>query len=198
MEKQNKTKKSTVTTPKKAKEPVKATKSTVAKTKAPAKAKKVESVQPAIEEKVVKPAPVVESTPAKKTTLNQDLNLLIGLFSLITIITFCFAFQGGNSKILGWELVLKADEYSGVFKGLMILYVVSIFIDCLLAIRIDTENEVINIVEKALYMFTVIMNFVVVAVLLSLIVKVGIGLIIFFIISIVSAIVKFARIYAQK
>ena len=116
----------------------------------------------------------------------------------MTIITFCFAFQGGDAEILGWELVLKSGGYSGVFKGLMILYVVSIFIDCILSIKIDTENEIFNIVEKALYMFTVIINFVVVAVLLSIIGKVGIGLIIFFIISIVSAVVKFSRIFAQK
>ena len=80
----------------------------------------------------------------------------------------------------------------------MILYVVSIFVDCILAINIDTENEVLNIVEKVLYMFTLIMNFIVVAVLLSIINKIGIGLLVFFVISILSAIVKFARIYAKK
>jgi hypothetical protein len=166
----------------------------------PAKVEKV-AVTPVKEEKAVKPTAVaevkVEKEPNKKMTFNQELNLLIGLFSLITIITFCFAFQGGSVEVLGWEVVLKAGEYSGVFKGLMILYVVSIFIDCILAIRIDSENEILNIVEKALYMFTVIMNFIAVAVLLSLISKVGIGLIIFFIISIISAIVKFARIYSK-
>ena len=148
--------------------------------------------------KVQEPVKQVEKTETKKITLNQEFNLVIGLLSLITIISFCFAFQGGDAEYLGWELFLNAGDYSGVFKGLMILYVVSIFIDCILAINIDTENEVLNIVEKALYMFTLIMNFIVVAVLLSIINKVGIGLLVFFIISIVSAIVKFARIYTRK
>lgn len=159
---------------------------------------KVEKVKPVVEEKVSAEVKVAEATKKAKVTLNQELNLLIGLFSLMTIICFCFAFQGGDAEVLGWELFLKAGEYSGVFKGLMILYVVTIFVDCILTIRVDSENEIFNIVEKALYMFTVIMNFVVVAVLLSIISKVGIGLILFFIISIVSAIVKFARIFSQK
>ena len=159
---------------------------------------KVEKVQPVEEVKAPAEVKVANAPQKSKVTLNQELNLLVGLFSLITIISFCFAFQGGDAEVLGWELFLKAGEYSGVFKGLMILYVVTIFIDCILTIRVDSENEIFNIVEKALYMFTVIMNFVVVAVLLSIISKVGIGLIIFFIISIISAIVKFARIFAQK
>ena len=125
--------------------------------------------------------------------------IIIGLLSLITIISFCFAFQGGEAEVLGWELFLKAgDYYSGVLQGVMILFVVSLFIDCILAIRIDCENEIFNIVEKVLYMFTVIMNVIVLSILLSLISKVGIGLLIFFVISIVSAVVKFARIFAQK
>ena len=197
MEKTKKTTKTTATPAKK----------TPAKTEV--KAEKVKKVQPEMEvvetQQAVEVAnkaknePIAESKiQIKKTTLNQELNLLIGLFSLITIITFCFTFQGGDAKILGWELVLNAGKYSGVFKGLMILYVVAIFIDCILAIRIDSENEIINIVEKALYMFTIIINAIVVAVLLSVIKSVGIGLIIFFIISIISVIVKFARIYAQK
>ncbi|MBO5910348.1 MAG: hypothetical protein J6Q15_02440 [Clostridia bacterium] len=207
MEKEKKTKKPVTTkkidTAKKVKEPTKVAKSTPVKEKVskPAKVEKVTLVKPVAEEKMIKSDPVakvkVEKEHTNKLAFNRELNLLIGLFSLITIITFCFAFQGGEAEILGWEVVLKAGEYSGVFKGLMILYVVSIFIDCILAIRIDTENEIINIVEKALYMFTVIMNFVAVAVLLSLISKIGIGLIIFFIISIISAIVKFSRIYAK-
>lgn len=154
---------------------------------------------PAVEEvKVVETKKTETNQPVKRVTLNQELNLLIGLFSLITIISFCFAFQNGNSEVLGWELFLRAGDYSGVFQGLMIIYVISIFIDCILTIRLDTDNEIVNLIEKALYMFTVIMNFIVVAVLLSLISKIGIGLIIFFIISILSAIVKFARIFAQK
>jgi len=181
------------------KQPAKKTTKTAVKTTKTAPVKKAVSV-PVVDEKVVKTAPVVEVSKTeqpKKTTLNQELNLLIGLFSLIVILTFCFAFQGGDSEVLGWELFLKAGEYSGVFKWLMILYVVSIFVDCILAIRVDTENELFNIIQKALYMFTVIINFIVIAVLLSIISKVGLGLIIFFIISIISAIVKFARIYAK-
>lgn len=174
----------------------------VAKKSEPKKATETKKVvaKPVKEEKVQPVEVKLEPTKVetKKATFNQELNLLIGLLSLMTIITFCFAFQGGDAEILGWELVLKSGGYSGVFKGLMILYVVSIFIDCILSIKIDTENEIFNIVEKALYMFTVIINFVVVAVLLSIIGKVGIGLIIFFIISIVSAVVKFSRIFAQK
>lgn len=174
----------------------------------PAKVEKVKKVQPVAEvveapvvkteEVKAKPAVAEVKAQPKKTTLNQELNLLIGLFSLLTIITFCFAFQGGDAEVLGWELVLNAGNYSGVFKGLMILYIVAIFIECILAIRIDSENEIINIVEKALYMFTIIINAIVVAVLLSIIKTVGIGLVILFILSIISTIVKFARIYAQK
>ena len=161
--------------------------------KQPVKAEVVEN-----DVKVQEPAKKVVNAGAKKVTLNQELNLVIGLLSLITIISFCFAFQGGDAEYLGWELFLNAGDYSGVFKGLMILYVISIFVDCILAINIETENEVFNIVEKALYMLTLIMNFVVVAVLLSIINNIGIGLLVFFVISIVSAIVKFARIYAKR
>jgi hypothetical protein len=155
------------------------------------------SLKPVVKAKLdvpVQPAKTVQ----KKTTLNQDLNLLIGLFSLITIITFCFAFQAGDTKVLGWELVLNADQYTGMFKGVMILYVVAIFIDCILSVRVDSENEIFNIVEKALYMFTIVSNAIVVAILLSIIKSIGIGLIIFFIISMISIIVKFARIYSNK
>lgn len=160
------------------------------------KEKVAKNTQPVAEIKVEK-APEIKAE-SKKTTLNQELNLLIGLFSLITIITFCFAFQGGDVKTLGWEIVLKAGQYSSMFKWLMIVYVVAIFIDCILAIRIDTESEIFNIVEKALYMFTAISNAIVIAVLLTIIANVGLGLIIFFIISIISTIVKFARIYSKK
>lgn len=182
----------------------KTTKKEVAKkaptTKAPAKAKKVEEVkpvevkQPVVSEKVEQPV----KAEKKPMTLNQDLNLLVGLFALMTIISFCFAFQGGDAEVLGWELFLKAGDYSGVFKGLMIIYVASIFIDCILAVRVESENEIFNTIEKALYMFTLVINFIVVAVLLSLISKIGIGLIIFLILSIVGAIVKLGRIYAQN
>lgn len=186
-------------------EPAKTVTKKAVKASKPAKAEKVATVaeqvkaEPVAEvktEKVATPA-VVKEQP-KKMTFNQELNLLIGLFSLITIIAFCFAFQGGDVEILGWELFLRAgDYYSSVFQGVMILYVVSIFIDCILAIRIDCDKEIFNIIEKVLYMFTVIMNFVVLAILLSLISQVGIGLLIFFVISVVSAVVKFARIFAK-
>ena len=122
-----KTKKSTKTT---------ATPAKKTAVKAEVKAEKVKKAQPVAE--VVETQPVVEvapkaksevitetKEPVKKTTLNQELNLVIGLFSLITIITFCFTFQGGDTKILGWELLLHAGKYSGVFKGLMILYVIA-------------------------------------------------------------------------
>ena len=149
------------------------------------KVEKPEAVQPVQQEAKVK----------KPVMLNQELNLLIGLFALLAIGSFCFTFQGGSESMIGWELLLKG---SGVFKGLMILYVVSIFVDCILAVRIDTENEVVNLIEKALYMFTLVINVVVVAILYSLISAVGIGLVIFLIVSIISAIVKLARIYAQN
>lgn len=194
MEKEKKVVKAPAKTVKKA-ETVK--KSSPAKSvKAPVKQEKV-SVKK-VEEKVVPTAEVKPVAQTKKTTLNQELNLVIGLLSLMTIIVFCFAFQDGDAKTLGWELVLNAGNYSNVFKYLMVTYVVSIVVDCVLAIRIDTENEVLNIIEKALYMFTLIINFIVVAVLLSLLSNIGIGFIIFFIISAISVIIKFARIYSQK
>ena len=199
MKTENKSTKSVkATTTKKA---VKPTAKPATKAAAPKKAVAKQPVKTEVVEtnvKVQEPVKQVEKTETKKITLNQEFNLVIGLLSLITIISFCFAFQGGDAEYLGWEIFLNAGDYSGVFKGLMILYAVSIFIDCILAINIDTENEVLNIVEKALYMFTLIMNFIVVAVLVSIINKIGIGLLVFFVISIVSAIVKLARIYARK
>jgi hypothetical protein len=114
---------------------------------------------------------------------------------LFAVVALCFEFQGADAEMIGWELLLKS---SGVFKGLMVLYVISIFIDCILAIRIDTESEIVNIIEKVLYMFTLVINFVLVALLYSMISAVGIGLIMFLIISILSIIVKFARIYSPN
>lgn len=177
-----------------AKKVVSKSKATEAKVKKPAV--KVEKVQ---EVKAV-PAPVQNvETKKKPVTLNQELNLLIGLLSLVTIICFCFQFQGGDVEVLGWELVVFGSKiFSGVFQGIMVLFVGGLIIDCILAINVDTENEVLNLIEKVLYMFTIIMNFITIAVLLTLIEKVGIGLIIFFILSVVSVIVKFARIYSQK
>lgn len=175
---------------------------------APKAVKKVASVKSKLEVQKVEPvkeakaenAPAAPVETKKKTiTLNQELNLLIGLLSLVTIICFCFQFQGGDVEILGWELVIFGGKiFSGVFQGIMVLYVATLIIDCVLAINVDTENEILNLIEKALYMFTIIMNFIVVAVLLTLIKNVEIGLIIFFILSIINVIVKFARIYSQK
>jgi len=191
-----------------------ASKADVKSTKKVEPAKKVVSKPKAVETKVKKPTVKVEKaqevktvsapvqnveTKKKPVTLNQELNLLIGLLSLVTIICFCFQFQGGDVEVLGWELVVFGSKiFSGVFQGIMVLFVGGLIIDCILAINVDTENEILNIIEKVLYMFTIIMNFITIAVLLTLIEKVGIGLIIFFILSVVSVIVKFARIYAQK
>lgn len=174
----------------------------VAPTKSKTVAKRVEKPTVKVESvKEIKPelAPAVAEVKKKTVTLNQELNLLIGLLSLVTIICFCFQFQGGDVEILGWELVVFGGKiFSGVFQGIMVLYVASLIIDCILAINVDTENEILNLIEKALYMFTIIINFIVVAVLLTLIKNVEIGLIVFFILSILSVVVKFARIYSQK
>ncbi|MFQ6724033.1 MAG: hypothetical protein ACLRFE_01685, partial [Clostridia bacterium] len=143
-----------------------AKKTAKAKSEKPSRVVKAEKIQPVSEKVEVKPSNVVEKKvekePVKKITLHQDLNLVIGLCALISIITFCFAFQGGSEQILGWELVLKSANYSGVFQGIMILFVISLFIDCILAIHVDTENNIFNIVEKVLYVFTIVVNFIVV------------------------------------
>lgn len=167
--------------------------------KAPQKVK-VEPVVEVESAKVeVKKAEVVKQESSKvRVTLNQELNLVIGLLSIFTIVCFCFAFQGGNAEVLGWDLVLKAELYSGVFKWLMIFFVLAIFVDCILTIHIDTENEIFNIVEKILYVCTAVLNIIVLAVVLSLVSKIGDGLIIFMIISIISIVLKLARVYAKK
>lgn len=185
------------------KEPVKAVKAA-----APAKnakpVKKVTKAEPVVVEVEtaqveVKKAEVVKPAVAKKpVTLHQELNLIIALLSLMIVVCFCFTFQGGDAGVIGWELVLKAEAYSGVFKGFMVAYAISLIVDVVLSIRIDTENEIFNIVEKALYAVTLMLNVIVAAVLLRLISKVGIGLIVFLILSIVSVIIKAARIYSQK
>lgn len=193
MEKEKKVVKKAVKTEKTANAQPKQT-AKVAKKVAPAKVEKAELAQSQVEVNAV-----TQAKAEKKSIMhNKELNLIIGLFSLITIISFSFAFQGGDVEVLGWELFLKSGAYSGVFKGLMIIFIISVFIDCILAIRIDGENEIINIVEKALYMFTLVINVVVLAVLMSLIVEIGLGLIIFLIISIMSIIVKLARIYSKS
>lgn len=196
MEKQNKTKKVVKKVERAPKAEPKKTKS-AAKSSKPAVAKEQQvKVEPsAIEQK---PVAQVE-TKKSKLTLNQDLNVLVGLLSFVTIICFCFEFVGGTSEILGWELfVFGGNLISGTFQGLMIVYGVCILIDCILAICVDSENEVFNIVEKVLYMLTFVVNAILIAVLITLIENIGIGLIVFFILSIVSAIVKLARIFAQK
>ena len=189
---------------KKPAKPAKAEKVVDKKVKAEKKpVKKVEAVKPVKVQaaEVVAPKAEVKDTapaaPKKAVTLNQELNLMIGLFSILTIITFCFAFESASVDLLGWEIFLKADAYSGVLKGLMVFYVISLVIDCILAVRIDTESEIVNIVEKVLYMFTFVISFIVGAVFLSIIGKVGFGLIIFLVLSIVSGIMKLVRIYAQ-
>ena len=147
----------------------------------------------------VKKAEVVKPEhPKAKITLNQELNLVIGLLSIFTILCFCFAFQGGANEVLGWELILKGGLYSGVFKVIMVLYLISLVVDCILTIRIDTENEIFNIVEKVLYICTAVLNIIVLAVLVSLISRFGIGLIIFIILSIISVLTKLSRIYSRK
>ncbi|MBQ3503020.1 MAG: hypothetical protein IJA72_05120 [Clostridia bacterium] len=147
----------------------------------------------------VQKAEVVKPEHAKaKVTLNQELNLVIGLLSIFTIICFCFAFQGGNAEVLGWELILKGETYSGVFKTIMVMYLISLVVDCLLTVRIDTENEIFNIVEKVLYICTAVLNVIVLAILLTLISSFGIGLIIFMIVSFLSILTKLVRVYAKK
>lgn len=179
------------------KKPVKAEKAPVKEKKVvTAKSVKPQEVEPKAEVKATEKP--VEKIERKGATLNQDLNIMVGVFSLLIIVSFCFAFQGGNSEILGWELLLKSGAYSGVFKGIMIIYVISLFIDCLLTVNINSDNETIDLVEKVLYMFTLTVNIVINAILFSLINKIGIGLIIFLIASIISGIIKLARIYSRK
>ena len=147
----------------------------------------------------VQKAEVVKNQASKaKVTLNQELNLVIGLLSIFTIICFCFAFSGGNNEVAGWRFVLESGKYSGVFKALMVLYVISLVVDCILTVRIDTENEIFNAVEKVLYICTLVLNIIVLAVLTTIISRFGIGLIIFMILSVISIITKIARVYAKK
>lgn len=147
-----------------------------------------------------KPVAKVQAKPTKKgATLNQDLNLLIGLFGILTLIVFGFAFEATKSSSLsGWELLLKSGSYSGVFKGFMITYFITLIVDCVLAVRIDSENEIFNIVEKILYVITLVINFAMIVMFINLIENIGIGLILFFILSILSILIKFVRIYSQK
>ena len=152
----------------------------------------------------VETAPVhheVERKQEKKSliTLHQDLNLLIGLFALLTLVVFGFAFEATKSGSLsGWELLFKSGEYSGVFKGFMITYFITLVLDCILAIRVDSENQIFDIIEKVIYAITLVINFTMMVVFINLIKNIGIGLILFFILSVVSILIKFVRIYAKQ
>lgn len=162
--------------------------------KAPVKVEKVQAIaEPAkVEQQAQQPA-------AKKTvTLNQEFNLVIGFLSLLTIVAFCFEFGAGSNPVAGWELFIYGSKVSGAFQGLMVVYALALVIDCVLAVCVDSENPVFDTVEKVLYMFTVAINFIVITSLLCLISKMGIGLIIVFILSIISVIIKLARIYCAK
>ena len=176
-------------------------KTTGAKKSASTKRTTVKSKPEKVEKVQVVAEPVKAEQPvAKKTvTLNQEFNLVVGFLSLLTIVAFCFEFSAGNVSITGWELFLYGAKWvSGAFQGLMIVYVITLLMDCIMAIYVNSENPIFDIVEKVLYMFTLVINFIVVASLLCLISKIGLGLIIFFILSILSVIIKLARIYAAK
>ena len=170
-------------------------KSTTARVKS--KPAKVEKVQVAAEPAIVE-QPVQQAATKKGLTLNQEFNLVIGFLSLLTIIAFCFEFSAGDISLAGWELFVYGSRVSGAFQALMIVYVLALIIDCVLAVCVDSENPIFDMVEKILYMFTVTINFIVIASLLCLVSKIGLGLIIFFILSIISVIMKFARIYCAK
>lgn len=151
--------------------------------------------KPVVEQKVAEQKPVVEK---KKITLNQEFNVLIGFLAIALLCVLCVTFQTGSEKLSGWELILNSGLYSGVFKGLMVFYVITLFIDCALAVRIDSENKILNTVEEVLYAITLTANIIVGAVLFTLIKKIGLGLIIFGILSLVSVVVKLARIYTKQ
>lgn len=147
----------------------------------------------------VKSSPVQEVKAEKKGfTLNQEFNILIGFFSIAILVVLCTKFQSGSASMSGWEILLNSNAYSGVFKGLMIVYIISLFIDCGLAVRVESENKIFNTVEKILYAVTLTSNLIAGAILFTLIKKIGLGLIIFGILSIVSMLIKLARIYCKN
>lgn len=150
-------------------------------------------VQPEVQSPVQKPV-VAEK---KKFTLNQEFNVLIGFLAIALIAVLCVNFQTGSDKLSGWELILKSNLYSGVFRGLLVFYVITLFIDCALAVKMDSENELFNTIEKVLYAVTLTANVIVGAILFRLIKKIGLGLIMFGILSLVSVIIKLARIYSK-
>lgn len=165
--------------------------------KGKSKPAKVEKVQP-IAEPVVAEQAEQKQVAKKPLALNQEFNLVIGFLSILTIIAFCFEFSAGSVSLAGWEVFVYGYKVSGVFQGLMIVYAIALIIDCVLSVCVDSENATFDLVEKALYMFTMVINFIVIASLLCIISKVGIGLIIFFILSIINVIIKLARIYCAK
>ena len=177
-------------------------KSTIAsKPVAKSRAAKVEKVQVATEPvKVEQPVQAAQKPAAKKAiTLNQEFNLVVGLLSILTIIAFCFEFSAGSVSVSGWELFVYGQKLiSGAFQALIAIYVVTLVLDCVLAICVESENPIFDIVEKVIYMVTLIINFILVIVLVNIISNIGIGLIIFLILSILRAIIKLARIYTSK
>lgn len=138
--------------------------------------------------------PVVEK---KKFTLNQEFNLLVGFLAIAIMVVLCVTFHDGGEKLSGWELILRSGLYSGVFKGLMVFYVITLFVDCALAVKIDSENKILNIIEEVLYAVTLTANLVVGVILFTLIKNIGFGLIMFGILSLVSIVIKLARIYSK-
>ena len=166
--------------------------------KASVKSVKVEKVQ-VVAEPVKVEEPVKQSAAKKSITLNQEFNLVVGLLSILTIIAFCFEFSAGSVSISGWEMFVYGDKLiSAAFQALIAIYVITLVVDCVMAICIESENPIFDIVEKVLYMVTLIINFILVVVLFCLISNVGLGLIIFLILSILRAIIKLARIYTSK
>lgn len=167
----------------------------------PAKKSVVKTTAP---KKDVKAEPIVEVKPevksdaaVKKSTLNQDLNVVVGFLSLLTILAFCFTFEGAGSSLTGWEIILQSKTYSGVFQGIMVLYVITLLVDCIMSVRVDTENDMFNTIQKAIYTLTLVVNLVVIAILITLISNISIGFIMFLIISIVCAIIKLVRIFVN-
>lgn len=158
-------------------------------------------VTPEVKEVVtpeVKTEPAEVKTEKRRFTLNQEFNVLIGFLSIAILLVLCTKFQSGSASLSGWEILLHSGDYSGVFKGVMVVYIISLFIDCGLAVKVDSENKILNTVEKVLYAITLTSNLIAGAILFTLIKKIGLGLIIFGILSLISILVKLARIYCKN